>query len=171
MPFDQNKPPPPCPHPTILREALLLLPGLSGHDMTGITSPRSLAPVSEKKNGLLYVYICIHEKVLIKALAACLLDSIWDSGPAYIAASVCTLVEVRACVFLLAPGEGFIQQVAKRSTSRSSTKWLSMHEEGPVFCVTQPRPDVSGTVSRMLTNLATASMCLHDNTPSPIKAL
>ncbi|CAM9155354.1 unnamed protein product [Ectocarpus fasciculatus] len=32
-------------------------------------------------------------KVLIKALAACLLDSIWDSKSAYIAASVCTLLE------------------------------------------------------------------------------
>ena len=45
------------------------------------------------------------KKVLIKALAACLLDSIWDSKSAYIVASVCTLVEVGtahllACVIL-----------------------------------------------------------------------
>eukprot|EP00903_Cladosiphon_okamuranus_P016215 g14962.t1 len=48
-------------------------------------------------------------KVLIKALAACLLDSIWDSKSAYIIASVCTLVESSVFIVVAAVelrGEG-----------------------------------------------------------------
>ena len=55
-----------------------------------ITRPR-LRPWGENAT-----FMRENKKVLIKALAACLLDSIWDSSSAYITASICTLVEVRA---------------------------------------------------------------------------
>lgn len=62
---------------------------------------------------------CVYTKqVLIKALAACLLDSIWDSKSAYMTASVFTLVEVRgACVFQFSAKGSF-------SELRLLAKWL-----------------------------------------------